>query len=243
MLDGTEHRLKLAAGEVRIQLFDENAKINPNHASDVLLAALFESAGVERIRARRLGAAVADWVGPDMTPRPLGAKLEQYRQAGLSYGPPNTPIESLDELQLVLGMTPEIFAAVRPYLSIYADKVEPDPQNASAVVQRALIIAARQKPADDSGDASDAPEPPASNASDPGAEPPVAAPGAATPVPENSSSAAEKEPDGAIVSIEVVAEATGGAVFVRRAVLQLDPANAKGYAVLDWRRGDLAASD
>jgi general secretion pathway protein K len=240
-LDGAEHRLKLTTGEVRVRLFDENAKLNPNHASDVLLAALFESAGVERTRARRLGAAVADWVGADMMPRPLGAKLDQYRQAGLSYGPPNAPIESLDELQLVLGMTPEIFAAVRPYLTVYTDKDQPDAQNAPAMVQRALLLAARQMPADDAADTKGATGPSAPAAYDPDAPPPAT--DAAAPVGAKPASSDAKNPDAVVVSVEVIAQLAAGSVFVRHAVLRLDPANPKGYEVLDWRRGDLAAND
>ena len=142
-LDGAVHRLRLVGSEVTVRLSDESAKINPNHASDALMAALFEAAGVERGRARRLGAAIADWVGPGTNARPLGAKLEEYQAAGRSYGPPNAPIESLDELQLVLGMTPEIFAAVRPYLTIFTESEAPEAKNASPLVQRALLIAAQ----------------------------------------------------------------------------------------------------
>src|SRR5262249_50687065 len=123
---------------------DEGAKINPNRASDTLMSALFETTGLERERARRLGAAVADWVGPVTMTHPLGAKLAEYEAAGRSYGPPNAPVESLDELQLVLGMTPEIFATVRPYITIYTQRDAPDAKNAPLVVQHALALAAQQ---------------------------------------------------------------------------------------------------
>src|SRR5882762_988206 len=39
-LDGTPHSITLAGGETTIRMFDEGAKINPNHASDKLIAAL-----------------------------------------------------------------------------------------------------------------------------------------------------------------------------------------------------------
>src|SRR5262249_6357585 len=122
--------------------FDERAKINPNLASDVLLTALFEAAGMDRLSARHLGSAIADWVGPDAASRPFGAKLREYAAAGRSHGPPNAPIESLDELQLVLGMTPDSFRTVRPYLTIYTELKEPD-ANASPIVRRAVRLAAR----------------------------------------------------------------------------------------------------
>ncbi|HEX3487415.1 MAG TPA: hypothetical protein VHT51_20330 [Micropepsaceae bacterium] len=251
-LDGEPHRLQLTTGEMEIRLSDENSKINPNHASDALLSALFEAAGVERMRARRLGAAVADWVSDDMMPRPFGAKLEQYQQAGLSYGPPNAPIESLDELNLVLGMTPETFAAVRPYLTIYTDDEAPDPKNAPPVIQQALLLAARQTPEDAAGPPD--PSQPVTSGADaapanpnlsqnPDAPPPSPqpAPGAAQAI-DPTMPGAMKSPQ-SIIGIDITAVSTAGGTFVRHAVVRLDSDNPKGYAVLDWQRGDLAATD
>src|SRR5262245_35770593 len=108
-LDGAPHRITLSGGDVNIRLFDEREKINPDRASDRLLAALFEAAGVERPIARQLGASIADWVDKDLELRPFGAEREQYAAVGRSYAPPNVPVESLDELQLVLGLTPQIY--------------------------------------------------------------------------------------------------------------------------------------
>ena len=43
-----------------------------------------------------------------------------------------------------------------------------------------------------------------------------------------------------VIALEVTARTPGGGVFVREAVLRLDPSASKGYVVLDWRRGDLS---
>lgn len=220
-LDGAPHRVRLATGEVTIRIMDENAKVNPNYATDGLLAALFEAAGIEQMQARRLGAAIADWVGPPSAPRPLGAKLEQYRAAGKSYGPPNAPVESLDELQLVLGMTPQIFAAVRPYLTVYTDTGTPDPSYAPPLVQRALLLAARE----------------------PVTEPPIGATasdnsGATNPGNSAAPSAAAGEPE-TVLNVESIAHLPDGGTFVRDAVMKIDPDSPKGYDLRDWRRGNL----
>src|SRR5262245_29897049 len=53
-LDGAEHRFALPGGEVSIRLQDETQKINPNMASETLLAALLEVRGVNRTAARHL---------------------------------------------------------------------------------------------------------------------------------------------------------------------------------------------
>jgi len=224
-LDGTAHRV-LLAGEVTIRLHDETEKINPNRASDSLMSALFEAAGVDRFRARRLGAAVADWVGPGTEMRQVVAKNEQYRDAGKTYAPPNAPIESIDELQLVLGMTPEILALVRPYLTIHTQTDRPDGNNAPLLVWQALNLATRES----SGVAE--------QINNSLRNPFVPNIGAATPATLDSAAIAGK-PAETIVEIEVRALDADGGIFVRHAVLRITPADPKGFAVLDWRRGDL----
>src|SRR5262245_65148600 len=57
-LDGAPHSMALPTGTLTIRLSDETEKINPNHASEFLMAALFEAVGIDRARGRRLGAAV-----------------------------------------------------------------------------------------------------------------------------------------------------------------------------------------
>jgi len=209
-LDGQPHRISLPAGDIIVRLQDETQKINPNLASDALLAALFEVSGVDRGRARRLGAAVADWVSVDSPPREGGAKLEQYQAAGRSYGPPNGPFESLDELQLVLGMTPAIMASVRPFLTLYSKEPAPGGKGAALVVQRVLALAARSAE---------------------GGETPQVSGGKSAPADEK------------LIAAQITAHSRDGGVFVRTAVLSLEPQGAQPYSVLDWERGVLDQTD
>jgi general secretion pathway protein K len=130
----TGHRIDLPGGYVVIQIADETRKINPNHAPAALLAGLFEASGVERNRALHLGGAIADWVSPEGPPSAYGAKRDAYRAAGKDYEPPNLPFETLDDLNLVLGMTPDILAQVRPYLTIYTQTAEPNVNGAPFLV-------------------------------------------------------------------------------------------------------------
>jgi general secretion pathway protein K len=212
-LDGEPHRISLPAGEIIVRLQDETQKINPNLASDALLAALFEVSGVDHSRASHLGAAVADWVGPEGPPREGGAKLEQYQAAGRSYGPPNSPLESLDELQLVLGMTPAILASVRPFLTIYTKEPEPGGKGAPFMVQRAIALAARQ-----TADGEETQQAPGTNPPSPPAD--------------------EK-----LIAAQITAHSRDGGIFVRTAVLSLEPQGAQSYSVLDWARGVLDQPD
>lgn len=243
-LDGASHAIALPLGQIEIRLADETRKINPNLASDALLGALFEVCGVERNAARRLGAAVADWVSPQKAEQDGSVKADPYRAAGRSYSAPHAPVESLDELGLVLGMTPEILTSVRPYLSIYAEAASPEAKAAPLAIQRALAIAAKTGDGDEddqpaSGAASSPPAPPAGVSAPPAGAAP-AAPGAGTVAAPGTAPAAKAAAGEArLIEAQITARSRDGGVFVRYAVLKLEQGEAKAYSVLDWRRGVL----
>ena len=122
---------------VTVCIVNEAGKINPNTASPGLLAALLRVVGVEGAAADRLSLAVYDWRSGGDRSSMGGSKLAPYQEAGLAYGPPGTPFTELDGLRSVVGMTPELFRRVAPYLTLWSDG-EPDPHAASPVVLAAL---------------------------------------------------------------------------------------------------------
>ena len=46
--------------------------------------------------------------------------VSEYRAAGYAYGPRDGPFETVEELKLVMGMTPLLFEALAPVLTIYS---------------------------------------------------------------------------------------------------------------------------
>jgi len=214
LLDGTPHELNMPGGHATLRMIDESLKINPNLASDVLMSGLFQALGLDRQHADSLGAAIADWVQSGDTPRPLGAKKDQYLAAGRNYGPPGQPVESLDELQLVLGMTPQLLAAALPYLTIYTAQASPGNTRAmSPVVLKATRIAAFQ--ANSTGGQS----PDTGQSAEPDG-----------PIVMTVEATAHSFDGGAFVRRAVIAIKTGnenGAEIPR------------GFQVMDWRRGVL----
>ncbi|MBV9735689.1 MAG: general secretion pathway protein GspK [Acidisphaera sp.] len=133
---GPAYRLALAHGTAEISISNEGGKINPNLASDAMLRSLIGQVAPAADPAT-LAAAIEDWRSrPSRTPRPGGATAPQYKAAGRDYGPPGTAFESLDEVGEVLGVTPDILAAMRPHLSIYT---QDDPMRSEdPVVARAI---------------------------------------------------------------------------------------------------------
>ena len=118
-IDGTARELTIGNNRVMVRLEDEAARVNPNVASPVLLEALLRTIGSDPESARRLAAAIGEWVGSAPAARPQNAILAEYRAAGLDYGPPGAPLETLDELGRVLGVTPAVLAALRPHLTLF----------------------------------------------------------------------------------------------------------------------------
>ena len=147
--DGLPRELALPTGgiaEVRVE--SEQGKLNPNLARAEVLRSLLTQLGAEPRTAASLAVAILDWRSGSQRPRPGGAKEPQYRAAGRDYAPPGRPFQSIDELGLVLGMTPALLARLSPFLSIYQSG-EPDPRFAHPLV----LLAVREGGGDAEADA------------------------------------------------------------------------------------------
>jgi general secretion pathway protein K len=144
-LDGTARELAIGDSRVTVRIEDEAARINPNLASPALLEALLRAAGSDRESALRLVAAIREWIGAPMAVRPKDAVSADYRAAGLDYEPPGAPLETIDELGRVLGMTPAVLAAIRPHLSLFGPP-QPDAAHADPVVAAILAAVAPGNP-------------------------------------------------------------------------------------------------
>lgn len=145
--DGAPRTIAVPGAAVTLRIEDQAAKVNPNGASRELLRSLLQAVGAgsaadpvaanivlwrfPRVRPGGLSVGLGN---PDAGPSPAAAP---YRAAGLDYEPPGAPFESLDELRLVLGMTPELLARLLPHLSLLND-TDPDPAKAGPVVLQAL---------------------------------------------------------------------------------------------------------
>ena len=139
--DGLPRLVRLPQAEVRVSLVDESRKITLNNSALPLLHGLLHAVGVEPRLATVLTDQIADWRSPAQFPLRNGAKAPQYLAAKRDWGPPNQPFRSVDELAMVLSMTPEILARLRPYLSPYVQSspktTEGDPVIAAAMAEAA----------------------------------------------------------------------------------------------------------
>lgn len=128
--DGSLYSLQFDAAQLFVAITDESGKVDLNAAPATLFARLLAASGVEQERRQALVDAILDWRDRDNLRRLNGAEEEEYRIAGLAYGPRNAPFQSLEELALVLGVDPLLYHALVPNLTIYSGS--PDINRAAA---------------------------------------------------------------------------------------------------------------
>ncbi|MEO0851908.1 MAG: hypothetical protein AAFY15_00170 [Cyanobacteria bacterium J06648_11] len=92
--------------------------VDINKADIRLLAALFAAFERDRGRAEQIASAVVDWRDPDKLRGPGGAEGDSYVSAGVDYVPRNAPFQSVAELSLVLGMSPELYRCVAEFVTV-----------------------------------------------------------------------------------------------------------------------------
>jgi len=141
--DGLAHRVAMPQAQVAVTLVDESHKISLNNAPPPLLDGLLQALGVNRQLAAVLTDQIVDWRSRSPIPHSLGAKWPQYKAAGRDWGPPSRPFRTVDELGMVLSMTPEILNRLRPYLSPYS-YATPKPDAAPPVIRAVLAEVAAE---------------------------------------------------------------------------------------------------
>ncbi len=102
--------------DVRVE--DEAGKVDLNTATDRLLGLLFTGAGADPDTVSRLVDRVVDFRDQDDLLRLNGAERREY-SIETAASPKNASFDSVEELEQVLGMPPEVYRAVRPFLSVF----------------------------------------------------------------------------------------------------------------------------
>lgn len=137
--DGRPYETDFEDAKVTIKIVDDMGKIDISVVNLPLFQAMFESAGVDKIAAQKIAAAMADWIDPDDLVNPNGAEKDEYESAGLGYGPSNRPFVTPSELQQVLGMSYELYLKVEDMITINSGNTQPNGAFAQADVLRALL--------------------------------------------------------------------------------------------------------
>jgi general secretion pathway protein K len=144
--DGRPYRWRYGDADVEVQMTDESGKVDLNQADAQLLATLIqgvapggEGGRMDLAQASRLAGAIVDWRDSDPLTQPAGGGEDaDYAAAGLPYGAKDADFESVAELEQVIGFTPQLYARLEPYLTVYSARATPDAAFAAGPVLDAM---------------------------------------------------------------------------------------------------------
>jgi general secretion pathway protein K len=222
--DGTRYDWTFDGAAVKVEMRDESAKIDINAAADLLLRGLLVNAGVADDEAVKIVDAILDWRDADSLKRPNGAEEPEYRAAGLTYRPANAPFQAIEELQLVLGMRPEIYRRIAPLITVFSRQGGVNTQVASREVLLAIpgltsdlvddFIARRE-----------------------------AARAQGLPLPMLAQAIAYNSGGSGLFSVRSEARLDDGTVFAREAVAVLRPTPLRPVSYVAWRESTAAPAE
>ncbi|MBL0916127.1 MAG: type II secretion system minor pseudopilin GspK [Sphingopyxis sp.] len=129
---GRDFTLPLPGGEGRARLSDANNCFNLNSLATETLpgrlsqrsgavaqfAELMKLLGVDQGEAQGIAGAAADWIDSDSNDGPMGAEDNVYRGLQAAYLPANRKMADVSELRAVRGVTPKIYARLKPWICV-----------------------------------------------------------------------------------------------------------------------------
>jgi general secretion pathway protein K len=129
--------LQVGGIPVEVAVTSLTGKLNPNTTPPEILAAALRLAGLNADAATQTALAIVAWrSGGGVS---ASAREAPYVAAGREFGPPGKPMRSVDELNYVLGVTPPVYAALAPHLSVFQEgfpnRARADPFVAQAMAQ------------------------------------------------------------------------------------------------------------
>ncbi|TXH81480.1 MAG: general secretion pathway protein GspK [Pseudoxanthomonas sp.] len=137
--NGRAYAWRFDGHDVQVRIIDETGKVDLNQADVPLLSRLMQALGEPPDASDALAAAIVDWRDADDLSQPVGgAEDGDYAAAGRPYGVKDAPFETIAELEQVLGMTPDLYARLEPFLTLYSGRGQPDATYAQGPVLVAM---------------------------------------------------------------------------------------------------------
>ncbi len=126
--------------KLRYGACDESSRINLNFADTKVLNQLLIAANpkMDSGAAEKIAESIVDWRDTDDAAMQEGAETSFYKFGPHPYEARNAPMQSVEELLMVRGVTPEIFESVKDYVTVYTPKGKINFNTASFVVLQAL---------------------------------------------------------------------------------------------------------
>ncbi len=99
----------LGGGEYRVELQDESGKLPVNSVNEEQLRSLVEACGIKKPDSDIIADSILDWRDADSAHRINGAENDYYQSLNPPYKAKNGRIDTIEELLLIRGITPEYF--------------------------------------------------------------------------------------------------------------------------------------
>ena len=137
-VDGRLHPWNFRGRLLWVGAAPEEARIDLNQARDDVLLSLLQSTGLEEGEALALRDAILDWRDRDNNRHAEGAEDQDYRSDGRPIGARDGQFLSVEELQQILGMTPDLYKKLAGALTVDARQRTVNPAFASRKVLLAV---------------------------------------------------------------------------------------------------------
>jgi general secretion pathway protein K len=107
--DGRSYPLPFNQGTCEIRIMSEAGKVNINMVSEFMLRKIVGQLGLEGEARDTVVDSILDWRDPDDFHRVNGAENDYYQSLKEPYNCKNGNLDSIEELLLVRGVTPDLF--------------------------------------------------------------------------------------------------------------------------------------
>lgn len=105
------YTVEVNGAQVQIRMISENGKFNVNTVSTDTMRKILQTCGVEAGSATTaIVNSISDWQDTDNNHRSDGAENDYYEDLDTPYLCKNAPLENLEELLLIKGVTPELYS-------------------------------------------------------------------------------------------------------------------------------------
>jgi general secretion pathway protein K len=136
--DGNIYQVDFGGTKIRLKLIAEAGKIDLNKAILTTLQALMMHSPASEEQQAKVVGAIMDWRDADDLISLEGAEKKEYQDAGLKYQPRNKAFQSVEELQMVLGMDERLYNWLEPVVTVYSKQSQVNVKLASAKVLELL---------------------------------------------------------------------------------------------------------
>jgi general secretion pathway protein K len=130
-------RVRLNGAEISVSFVSEAARVDLNAAPKELLGGLLSALGANEDEAREGADRIIAW-RTKPAEETAGNEDALYQAAGRSYPPRQAPFAHVDELGLVLGLTPALVERALPFVTVFSGASGVDVLNAAPEVIAAL---------------------------------------------------------------------------------------------------------